>query len=122
MLKRGITFIFKPTTSGREALHRDLYLYHRRIKLIDYYKNWKFHHIPFTEPCTREPERPTLSKLVRELIHRDVVSFHFYWSDLKQEDSLSINKCLKELKQNPNIVIKKADINENIIENQSSNT
>ena len=38
ILERGLTFITTPSLPDRDLLRRDLHTYHRRLKILDYFK------------------------------------------------------------------------------------
>ncbi|KAI9529116.1 hypothetical protein NQZ68_013423 [Dissostichus eleginoides] len=73
LLKRGLTFVPRPSAFDWEELHRDLHKYQRRIKLIDYFDL----HTPlqprlFMHPSNWDPLTSQLDTNTQTLIHSDL--------------------------------------------------
>lgn len=111
LLERGLTFIPNPNTHNNSELHRDIHLYHRRLKNIDYFPRNNYNHTPFTFPSTWEPSWSNLSKPMKQLLKKDIVTFNDYIADPDRVDNLSKTErvALQQLKNNKNIIIKPAD-------------
>ena len=76
ILERGLTFITTPSLPDRDLLRRDLHTYHRRLKILDYFKyNTDYFYLPFTTPSIWEPALKSVSKPIRQLIDQDLRSF-----------------------------------------------
>lgn len=117
LLERGLSFIARPNSFDREELRRDLQQYHRRLKIIDYFQEEDFHHVPFTFPSRWEPEWQQLNKPIRTLIKRDREILRQYGGDPDRADSLKPieRQELQQLQNNPNIIIKPADKGSKIV-------
>lgn len=117
LLEKGLTFIPAPRNFSREELRRDLHWYHRRLKLRDYFGNEDFCREPFILPSGWEPEWEALSEQLRNLIKKDICSFHSFWPRAGVEGSLSEEErqAFEELRENKNIVIKPADKGSKIV-------
>lgn len=117
LLEKGLTFIPRPTATDREALHQDLNLYHRRIRLMEYYQDQEGQYVPFILPSCWELPWETLSRSVRSLIHRDMVSLNRYVPPVAHMSRLAVQdrKAGLELKHNHNIIIKPADKGSKIV-------
>lgn len=117
LLEKGLTFIPRPTMIDRGALHQDLNIYHRRIKLMEYYQDEEGEYVPFTLPSCWEPPWETLSRPVQSLIYRDMTSLSRYVPPVTQTSRLAAQdrRASLELKHNPNIIIKPADKGSKIV-------
>lgn len=71
LLEKGLTFIPRPTVNGPDSLRRDMQVYHRRIKLIQYFGNESAEFLPFITTSTWQPDWPELSRQVKKLIRKD---------------------------------------------------
>lgn len=71
LLERGLSFIPRPDTFDKEELRRDFHRYHRCLKIIDYFQEEEFTHVPFTLPSNWELGWEQLSKPIKDLIRAD---------------------------------------------------
>lgn len=85
--------------------------YHRRIKLVNYFEDAEFTPSLFTLTSNWEPKWKELDKEVRKLIRLDDQHLFHFQPVLDQRDNISRaeRQALRELKTNPDIVIKPAD-------------
>lgn len=112
ILEKGLTFIPTPGVPRRSELRRDLHMYHRRLKLLDYFGyNNSEEVIPFVKSSSWEPEEDSVSLPIRTLIRRDVEAFnrHKFKPNVYNNISQEERKALSKLAANPNIIIKSAD-------------
>ncbi len=111
LLKRGLTFVPTPTSFDKEELRRDLYLYHRRIKILDYFTDDNPSVLPFALPSSWEPAWDQLDGRVKGLIRSDVFCFNLYTPLVGQCQSLHLGDqhTIRTLQTNPNVIIKQAD-------------
>ena len=94
-------------------MRRDLHIYHRRLKILDYFKyNTDYFYLPFTTPSIWEPALKSVSKPIRQLIDQDLRSFR----DLRPrrpvgEANITVHQqqALNKLKSHHEIIIKPAD-------------
>ena len=114
LLNRGLTFI--PTIdlykNQKTQLQLDIQNYHRKIKLITYFKNSKKQEpLPFTPTTTWTPPPDRLPTEINSLIRKDNDIFKKHFKFHREKDNLSQNevKALRELTHNKHIVIKPAD-------------
>lgn len=119
LLEKELTFIPYHKHFDKEQLHRDLYFYHRRLKLIDYFQGTDSTSstIPFTKPSNWEPESTNIHENIHKLIQQDQKALNSYTTTNNIQDNLSQEerRALKDLKTNPNIIIKLADKGSNIV-------
>jgi len=114
LLNRGLNFI--PTRGSNKNIKQqtrlDLQNYHRRIKIMDYYKD-KGSSIkqPFTPASNWTPPDVNLPPNLKQLIQLDLTYFEnsFQIPRIKPNLSPEENIALTELKRNKNIIIKPAD-------------
>lgn len=118
VLEKGLTFIPTPRGLDNRELKRDLYVYHRRLRLLDFFKyNTDFPHTPFTEPSTWIPDLEMASESIQKLIKSDLDSL----STLRPKKILKWNltegekKALKTLSSNESLIIKPADKGSQIV-------
>lgn len=94
-------------------------MYHRRIKLRDYFRDENLNKEPLVLPSTWEPDWGTLSNPVRDLIKKDIRFFHSFQPGEGQVHSHSFSleekRAIKELQDNRQIVIKPADKGSKIV-------
>lgn len=111
LLEKGLSFIPMPHKHNHAALHRDVSLYHRHLKIADYFSSKTHNHVPFTFPSTWEPAWSSLSRPVKILLTRDTEIFHRFSADPDRRDNLSKleREALKRLLDNQNIIVKPAD-------------
>ena len=114
LLNKGLTFV--PSLgihkAPKEKFLQDLKKYHRIIKLEAFFKHDRdTKPQPFTAPSTWEPPPQTLPPEIEILIKKDHGEVDKYYK--KFHEVINISKpeirALKELKNNHQIVIKKAD-------------
>ena len=92
ILERGLTFITTPSLPDRDLLRRDLHTYHRRLKILDYFKyNTDYFYLPFTTPSIWEPALKSVSKPIRQLIAQDLRSFRDCWAKYRGEVSFRLD-------------------------------
>lgn len=119
MLRKGLFFV--PTLNlnknQKVQFHLDLQNYHRRLKLVTYYKKTNGNKVknkgilPFVGPSTWVPPPHLLSPEIKTLIQEDERMFrkHFKIRDEKVNISIEEIEALKELRRLKHIVIKPAD-------------
>lgn len=118
LLERGLTFIPRPNKFDWEELQRDTHKYHRRLKLLDYFDyNTDDNHLPFTLPSTWEPKTSQIDGRIRRLIRIDKNTLHNHQTHTDREDNLTHveRQVIKQLKNNPHIIIKPADKGSKIV-------
>lgn len=118
LLERGLTFVPQPTKFDWEELQRDLHQYHRRLKIISHiHFRPNTQSIQFSSPSSSEPELSQLDGDLQALIYTDIQALCSYRPPRDFPDNLSMAECraLKQLVQNPNIIIKPADKGSKII-------
>lgn len=118
LLERGLFFIPTPLTTNRQDLRRDLYRYHRRIKLLDHFDfTMDSDREMFINPSTWEPKWESVSDPVKELIERDKAEFQKMVLRNEKNSNLSSEerKALSRLKNNQDIIIKPADKGSKIV-------
>lgn len=117
LLEKGLTFIPNPVSFDGTRLRGDLHHYHRRIKLIDYFKDNTSNAIPFTLPSNWEPPWNAISEKIKTLIHVDIQGFNNYTPLIDKIDPLTVEyrKAIRGLQNNGNIVIKPADKGSKIV-------
>ena len=118
VLERGLTFIPTPTRQDHGELRRDLYKYHRRLRLLDYFQyNSDFPHLPFLDPSAWAPPPEAASESVRTLIQQDIraLSSHRFRPPLRRNLTRMQQRALKGLRDNKNIIIKPADKGSQIV-------
>lgn len=118
LLERGLTYIPRPTALDWEELRRDTYRYHRRLKLIDYFKDTESDfQTPFILPSTWEPKLSQVDGKIRRLIQLDNHILTQFIPSRDRPDNLSRQQrtSIKELQQNKHIVIKPADKGSKIV-------
>lgn len=117
LLNRGLTFIPKPNHLDKNQLRGDLYVYHRQIKLADYFRDSEGDRVAFANPSTWEPKWDQLSTEVQELVRLDVACLNDFtpgcldYGDQKNKWTEVINS----LRDNPHIIIKPADKGSKIV-------
>lgn len=106
-----------PHKRNHAALHRDVSLYHRHLKIADYFSSKTHDHVPFTFPSTWEPAWSSLSRPVKILLTRDTEIFHQFSADPDRRDNLLKleREALKRLLDNQNIIVKPADKGSKIV-------
>lgn len=112
VLEKGLSFIPTPGKLDRDEIRRDLFTYHRRLKLLDYFQYEKdFPHIPFTKASTWVPAMETISPSIQNLIRKDVRALAGFRPKPSNQTNLTKEqlRALKDLKNNDSIVIKPAD-------------
>lgn len=111
LLEKGLTFIPIPKRRNSSELRRDIHLYHRRLKITDYFPLSNYTHTTFTFPSTWEPSWSNLNQPIKQLLTQDTATLSHYIADTDRTDNLSKNKCvvLHQLVNNKNIIIKPAD-------------
>ncbi|XP_057680612.1 uncharacterized protein LOC130908814 isoform X3 [Corythoichthys intestinalis] len=118
LLEKGLTYIPTPKLIDKKDLKRDLFLYHRRLKLLDYFGfHNQFRSLPFTDKSNWSPAEGLLSPAVKELIIKDKEIF----GEARPKVASRLNlkpeelKALHSLKRNQDIVIKPADKGSQIV-------
>lgn len=120
ILERGLNFIPTPTKLDKLQLRRDLYDYHRKLKILDHFAyDSDYLHLPFQKPSTWEPELSQVSPFIQNLISQDVnnlTSFRAppahavaHSNSFKSNITGDQRQALKALKSIDNIIIKPAD-------------
>lgn len=118
ILERGLSFIPYPTKYDWEELQRDLYKYHRRIKIIDYFHSQPhFQQTLFTHPSNWEPDWAQLDGKTQRLIKADRQALRAYRPPADGLDNLSRaeRRAITQLSKNSNIIIKPADKGSKIV-------
>lgn len=117
LLHMGLSFIPMPASLDREELRRDLYLYHRRIKLLDCFDNSNQNIIPFTLPCTWEPTWEQLDARVQNLIRSDLLGTDAFVPPPAPADGelRRYKQIISTLQSNHNIIIEPADKGSKIV-------
>lgn len=87
-------------------VHRDLHLYHRCFKLLDYFEfSNSQERVPFITPSSREPDEEAVSLQVQWLIQKDITAFQDF--KFKQYKSRNISPeetiALRNLKRRTNL-------------------
>lgn len=114
LLQKGLSFIPRPSSFNQELLQRDILLYHRRLKLVDYYHDRKSREqIPFTLPSTWEPHHSLIHPILQLHIRRDLNSFLLAPRFLTNHNTSNLSpqehQAIKQLKSNKHILIKPAN-------------
>lgn len=111
LLEMGLTFIPTPPSFDREELRRDLYQYHRRIKLLDHFDNSNQNVVPFTLPSSWEPTWEQLDARVKTLIRSDLLGIDSFVPPPATDDGdlRKYKQIISTLQSNCNIIIKPAD-------------
>lgn len=116
ILEKGLTFIPTPTLFNKLQLRKDLYEYHRRLKILEHFSyNLDYSHQPFINPSTWEPESNTTSEFIQNLITKDLAAFRALKIPGKKQNQHRSNitseqrRALKSLIQLDHVVIKPAD-------------
>lgn len=112
LLERGLSFIPTPLMDDRQTLKKDLYNYHRKLKLLEHFNfEINYEKQPFTYPSTWEPEKGGISSPIQRLIKIDQRNLKSIRFQKESESNLTLGEqqALKELKTNTDIVIKPAD-------------
>ena len=113
LLNKGLSFV--PTcTLGRDLEKRfkcDLQGYHRRIKLISFFKDDTHTMLPFGGPSDWTPPSESIPQHVHDLIARDKLTVKNHYKTILETPNTSPSgtQALKELQRNRQIVIKPAD-------------
>lgn len=109
--QKGLTFIPTPNGPDRMGLRRDLHTYHRRLKLLDYFS----YQSDF--PSRWEPKTDVTSPSIQTLIRNDVTSFNKFRVKPTTKFNLTIQQlsAIKNLANNPHIIIKPADKGSQIV-------
>lgn len=119
LLNKSLSFI--PTcTLGRDIKKQykcDLQGYHRRIKLVDFFKNNKDISKPFINPSDWIPPPDTIPLHIQELISQDVQTVKDNYKRTTETSNLSHGErqALKELQNDTSIVIKPADKGSSVV-------
>lgn len=120
ILEKGLSYIPAPSTLDREDLWRDISLYHRRIKLLDYFGEDKKdgdYGAFLALPSNWEPTWGQLDERVRKLIEadsRDSAGFR-QWTRRTDGAGREEMELIRELQQNKNIIFKPADKGSKIV-------
>lgn len=118
LLEQGLFFIPTPSIFDRQALKKDLYNYHRKLKFLDHFDfESNFEREPFIHPSTWEPEDLGISGPIQRLIktnERDLQKIGFH-KEHESNLTLQEQEALKHLKANIDIVIKPADKGSKIV-------
>lgn len=114
LLSKGLTFVPSPIRGRdhRAQLQFDLQSYHRKIKLIDYFKkSTPTKKRPFTGVSNWTPSLTDISPEIRNLIKKDLKIFKYNYNSLSEIKNLKTEEfhALRELKKLKHIVIKPAD-------------
>lgn len=118
LLEKGLSFVPRPTKWDREELLKDVHKYHRRIKILDHFRSQTdYQHQLFTYQSNWEPTLALLDKNTQKLIKLDNHSLRTYQPPADVPDNLSgaERRGLKQLLNNPNIIIKPADKGSKVI-------
>ena len=118
VLERGLTFIPTPAREDRKELRRDLYKYHRRLRILDYFEHqMKDDYLPFIEPSNWIPPLEEASDHIQDLIQKDIRAFKALRTRPPLRGNLSTQHrgALRSLKLNQHIVIKPADKGSQIV-------
>lgn len=71
LLEKGLTFIPTPKVLNKLQLRKDLYDYHRMLKILSFFDfNRSFTYLPFQNPSSWEPE--STSQVPQTLMDRDL--------------------------------------------------
>lgn len=117
-MERGLLFIPTPLEINRQGLRRDLYQYHRRLRLLDYFGfESGGPREPFTLPSGWAPREDLTSDPIRGLVGGDVGGFGRLSFRVRPVSNLSKEerKALEKLKSNRDIIIKPADKGSKIV-------
>lgn len=118
LLEKGLSFIPTPLGVDKNCLRRDLYRYHRRLKLLEKF-NYTTTSVPerFVEPSKWEPEWNSVSEPIKHLIRDDIQGLEniSYGTVGRNNLSRQQRQALKKLKRNQDIVIKSADKGSKIV-------
>jgi len=118
VLEKGLTFIPTPQKLDRLELRRDLYVYHRRLKLLDHFDyETDFSREPFTDPSTWDPKLESASPPIQLLVRKDLNVFGRFKPRPPNKSNLTMEelKAIKDLSSNSNIIIKPADKGSQIV-------
>lgn len=118
VLERGLSFIPTPSNSDRMELCRDMHVYHRRLKLLDYFLyDTDFPRAPFTNPSKWEPRAEVVSHTIQTLIQKDIQSFLRFKPKPRVQPNFTSEqlRAVNTLKNNNSIVIKPADKGSQIV-------
>lgn len=112
VLEKGLLFIPTPHRLDKQGLKRDLYQYHRRLKILEHFGyNKDSEKIPFILPSMWEPEDKNISSGLRDLIEGDKEMLHHFENFKFPKSNLTKaeRKALRNLQGNKDIIIKAAD-------------
>uniref|UniRef100_A0A4W5LRR3 Reverse transcriptase domain-containing protein n=1 Tax=Hucho hucho TaxID=62062 RepID=A0A4W5LRR3_9TELE len=119
LLERGLTFIPTPLHSDYGDLQRDIYRYHRTLKLLDHFDYTSdYRTLPFTAPSRWEPKSQTISAPIRKLIKTNthiIRECHTATITSQQNITLEERRAIAELRKHKHITIKPADKGSKII-------
>ena len=113
LLERGLNFIPTPTVFDKTLLRKDLYDYHRRLKILDHFNfNQNRTVVPFKNPSTWEPNESLISPTFQALISNDIVAFNSFrvpTASVRHNITKEQRIALSSLRKLDNIIIKPAD-------------
>lgn len=113
VLERGLNFIPTPTSFNKIQLRKDLYDYHRRLKILDHFNfNQDCNVVPFKSPSTCESKLDLSSPSIQALIRSDIAVFDTFRDpsvNFRHNITRDQRKALRALKKLDNVIIKSAD-------------
>ena len=114
LLQRGLSFVPSIDINHRDKnpFQQEVLKYHRRIKIALYFETHPDRRpLPFQGASTWTPPPWTLPPEVQKLERKDLADIDCYYKPFLEKFNLTKaeTRILKQLKKNPDIVIKKAD-------------
>ena len=117
-MEKGLFFVPTPREGDKHCLQRDLYEYHRRLKLLHHFGySTSPNREHFVEPTRWEPEWNLVPEALQGLIKSDLRGLERINRNNRERDNLSAEerRALNQLQKNQDIVIKPADKGSKIV-------
>lgn len=118
LLERGLSFIPTPLKLDKNEIKKDLYEYHRRLKLLHYF-DYEMSPIaqPFVESSKWEPKWELVPEELQQLIHRDRMRLRRINISEKRSDNLTVEqrRALSNLTKRQDVIFKPADKGSKIV-------